>query len=116
MMCVCYWCYWGWPRAIREIYDACVSRAGESAMRWGPAHIVWEDENWDSAQWCLDTFDEWVRDWNGERYTVEQLSVVRESLECLVSVSDEFKHEPEGYDDENPEAFPPPLEWGCERR
>lgn len=133
----CYWCYWGWPKPIRDIYDDCVKRAGDSAMKYGPAHIVWADENWDSAKWCLDHFDEWVRDWNHEkhhagqlavdhkpvvrewslnRYTNEQLAVVRESLERLIDVPDQFKHEPEGYDDENPGDFPPPPSWECRPR
>ena len=21
---ICYWCYWGWPQPIREIFDDCV--------------------------------------------------------------------------------------------
>jgi len=117
---MCYWCYWGWPKPIRVIYDDCVQRAGESAMDYGPGHVVWADENWDEAQSCLIYFDEWVRDWNRDGdeicYTAEQLAVVRESLERLVLVPDEFKHEPEGYDEEHPNHYPPPASWECEVR
>jgi hypothetical protein len=85
-------------------------------MKYGPAHVVWADENWESAQYCLDYYDEWVRTWNHDRYTAKELAVVRESLNRLVAVPDEFKCEPEGYDDENPKDFPPPESWECEKR
>lgn len=119
---MCYWCYWGWPKPIRDIYDDCEQRAGESAMLYGPGHVVWADENWGSAWSCLDYFDQWVRLWNydrgKDRFTAEQLAVVRESLERLVAVPEEFKREPEGYDDENenPADYPPPASWKCEVR
>lgn len=116
-MGVCWHCYWGWPKPIWDIYKKAMVRLGELdedgfyAMHYGPAHIVWEDENFDSAQWCLDEFENWKRQWNDGRYLDAELEVVRKSLIELVAVPDEFKHEPEAYDDENPENYPPPEHW-----
>ncbi len=110
----CYWCCWGWPKPIRDIYDDCTLRIGdELGLLYGPGHVVWADENWDSAQSCLDHFDE-----NKSEYTDEDLAVIRESLERLVAVPDEFKVEPDGYNDNdsNPADFPPPEYWKCEHR
>ena len=109
----CYWCYYGWPRPIRDIFDQALGKLGgdDGPLHFGPAHIVWEDENFDSAQRCLDRFEEY-----GEHLTDQQREVVRWSLEQLLAVPDEFKREPEGYDGENPEDYPPPPEWECERR
>ena len=107
---MCYWCYWGWPKPIRDIYDDCVEVAGYDAMHYGPAHIVWADENWDRAQWCLDHFEEYTHG-----YSDAELAVVRESLERLVAVPDEFKDIPDEWDD-NPKDHPPPKHWECEQR
>jgi len=84
---------------------------GFYAMHYGPAHIVWEDENFDSAQGCLNDFENWKRQWNDDRYSDAELEVVRKSLIELIAVPYEFKHEPEEYDDENPENYPPPDDW-----
>jgi hypothetical protein len=113
-MGVCWWCYWGWPKEIRDIYDDAVQQLGmdDSALRWGPAHIVWEDENWDSAQWCLENFETYA---DRDQYSDDALSVVRESLKRLVALPNEFKHEPVGYDDENPKNYPPPSHWKMKR-
>ena len=63
-MSACWYCYWGWPRPIRDIYDAAAEEflGDETALLYGPAHVVWADEDWMLAQHCLDHFDEWVRD------------------------------------------------------
>ena len=110
---MCYWCHWGWPKPIRDIYDGCVARVGESPLLYGPAHIVWADENWESAQWCLDHFNEYKRD-----YTEDELKIVRESLEKLLVTPDEYKTEPGGYNEckHDPANFPPPRHWECECR
>jgi len=108
-MGICWWCHWGWPVEIRDIYESAVEKLDgfEDPLHWGPSHIVWEDENFDCAQYCLDNFEKNKRD-----YSDEQLSVVRESLELLLALPDEFKNEPEGYDeDSKPEDFPPPANW-----
>jgi len=109
----CWWCHWGWPKPIREIYDRAISALGgyDAPLHFGPSHVVWEDENWDSAQWCLDHFEEWRVNWNKGRYSDEELEVVRRSLVELAAVPEEFKREPDGYDDENPGCYPPPSHW-----
>jgi hypothetical protein len=112
----CYWCHWGWPRPIRDIYDDCVKKLGGNwlPLHCGPSHIVWEDENWTSAQWCLDHFDEY-----SDNRSEHELKVIRESLERLLEVPEEMKVEPSGYlEDENSIAadFPPPEHWECEKR
>jgi len=110
---ICYWCHWGWPKPIRDIYGQALAKLGgdDHWLHYGPGHIVWADENWDSAQWCLDHFDEYVRD-----MTEHEKAVVRESLELLLAVPDEYKSEPDDYDEENPQNFPPPAHWQCKPR
>ena len=116
-MGVCYWCHWGWPKPIRDIYDDCMTRVGESPLLYGPSHIVWADENWDSAQWCLDHCAEYENDYSAMSND-DVLAIVRESLERLLAVPHEFKVEPGGYDGDkhDPADFPPPKHWECERR
>lgn len=111
---ICYWCYWGWPKPIREIFDDCVELldGDDDPLRFGPAHVVWEDENWDLAQVCLDDFDEEASHFC---YSPDDLPIVRESLHRLLRVPDEFKREPEGYDGEHPENYPPPAHWECRK-
>lgn len=106
-MSYCYFCYHGWPPEIAAIYSEALAKLDghESPLHFGPAHIVWEDENFDSAQWCLDNFDEYTSD-----YTKEEMDVVRESLVQLAALPDSLKHPPPGFedDDENPDKYPPP--------
>lgn len=110
---MCYWCYWGWPKPIRDVYDRAVSALGgyTDPLHFGPSHVVWEDENWHSAQWCLDYIDEFKQYHNEGRFSDDELEIVRQSLINLIAVPDEFKSEPEGYDRENPKNFPPPAHW-----
>lgn len=105
-MGICWYCHWGWPKPIADIYDRYIGIAGESAMHYGPAHIVWDDENWDSAQWCLDHFEEHS---DGD-HTPKELAAVYASLKELVALpQDVIEAIPEGYDDEHPENYPPPA-------
>ena len=111
---MCYWCFWGWPKPIRDIYDDCAKRLGsELPLLYGPGHVVWSDENWRSAQACLDHFDEWQGG-----YSANDLPIIRESLERLIEVPDEYKTEPNGFDAarHDPADFPPPDHWRCEAR
>ena len=110
---VCWWCHWGWPKQIRDIYDNALAELGgdDSALKDGPAHVVWCDENFDFAEWCLSVFDEWVKKNNNGRFSDQQMDVVRQSLTELLSVPDCHKCEPEGYDGENPADYPPPQDW-----
>ena len=114
MMGVCWWCVWGWPKPIQDIYDKYKQELGDDvALLYGPAHIVWADENWDSVDWCLENFDTWVKDWNDNQYQTDELEIVRKSLLELKSLPDEFKEEPAGFDfdESDPNDFPPPDDW-----
>lgn len=112
-MSVCYWCHWGWPREIFEIYDRARTDLGgfTDPLEFGPAHIVWSDENWDSAQWCLDHFDEY----RGE-YEDADLEIVRRSLVELLALPEEMKVPPKDFAGDNPSASPPPDHWECVRK
>jgi len=107
-MGICWYCYWGWPKAVADIYlEALAALNGdETLLKFGPAHIVWSDENFDGAQWCLDHFDEYRR----EEYSDAEHEIVRESLRKLLLVPEELRDcVPHDYDDEHPENFPPPA-------
>lgn len=117
-MSTCWWCHWGWPKQISDIYKKALSQlTNDSSLNYGPAHVVWADENWDCVQWCLDNFDSWKSECNKGQFSDFDLEIVRQSLIELMAVPDEFKIEPIGYDDSdsdesgNPENFPPPLHW-----
>ena len=110
-MGICWYCHWGWPKAIKEIYAQAVEKLDghTSPLNFGPAHVVWEDENFDSAQWCIDNFDEYSKD-----LSENEKAVVRWSLEQLLLLPEKvINSTPEDYDDEHPENFPPPpeIEW-----
>lgn len=110
---MCYWCYWGWPKPIRDVYDKAVSALGgyTDPLHFGPAHVVWDDECWGHANWCLDWFDESKQNRSRGRFSDDELEVVRQSLIDLIVVPDEFKYVPKYYDFEHPENFPPPAHW-----
>ena len=102
----CWYCYWGWPSQVAEIYDRWLDVAGERAMQYGPAHIVWSEENFERehVQWCLDHFQEYTG-----YHAEEELAAVRRSLEELLALPDDvLSPEPDAYDGEDPEAFHPP--------
>lgn len=106
-MC-CWFCYWGWPKPIADIYDRAIAIAGESAMHYGPAHVVWEDENFDCAEACLADFEKHSDD----RLTPEALMAVRKSLEELAALPVELRSWPEAYeldDNGSPADYPPPA-------
>ena len=117
----CWYCHWGWPKPIMDIYDKALAALrdlpdigdGEIALLYGPAHIVWEDENFQSAQWCLDNFDEYRGN-----HSDAAMAIVRTSLKELLLVDKEFKSEPDAYFDASaddseadPHDYPPPSHW-----
>lgn len=71
------------PEGAWEIYERALDdlAGNPSPLLFGPAHIVWEDHNWDSVQWCLDHFDEY-----SDGFENWELDVVRESLEELAEL------------------------------
>lgn len=104
-MGICWFCHWGWPKPIADIYIRALHDLGgdDRPLHFGPAHVVWEDENFDSAEWCLENFEEYAGG-----FSEKDLVVVRRSLEELTRLPLSIRREPEGYDDEHPEMFPPP--------
>jgi len=107
---MCWYCYWGWPKQIVEIYrKALVSLGGcESPLHYGPAHIVWEDENFASANRCIEFID--TGKYCGD-FSKEDLAIVRQSLVELAALPEEIRNaEPDDYDGEHPENFPPPKD------
>ena len=73
-----------WPSEIKAVFERAVARLDGDMMPllYGPAHIVWEDENFDHAQWCLTHFDQ------GD-LTAFEADVVRDSLVELVALTPE---------------------------
>jgi len=107
-MGICWYCYWGWAKPVAEIYLEAVKKlsGNHRPLIFGPSHIVWEDENFDAVQRCLDNFDHWKGD-----FTDSDLEVVRWSLEELNKIPlDERDIIPEDYDEEHPELYPPKVE------
>lgn len=112
-MSVCWYCYWGWAKPVAEIYQESLKRLDGNSfpLLYGPAHVVWEDENFDLAELCLRTFES-----QGNGYTDSQLDIVRWSLEQLIKLPPEDRCiEPSDYDGEHPEMYPPTVEVGKAR-
>lgn len=104
-MSVCWYCYWGWAKPVAEIYKISVEMLGgdDSPLHYGPSHIVWADENWGSAEWCLKHFDEYKGD-----ILAEDLRTIKWSLEELAKLPMEVREiVPDDYDDMHPENYPP---------
>jgi hypothetical protein len=98
-----------------DIYQRFAPIAGEAAMHYGAAHVVWDDENFDRAtvQTCLDRFDAWKR----ADATDAENEAVRQSLLALLALSDaELSPEPSDYDGENPKHYPPRVEMAHHER
>lgn len=105
-MGICWDCYWGWPKPVADIYDKALATLEryESPLHFGPAHVVWEDENFDLAESCLKDFEEWKGD-----YSEKDLAIVRQSLMELAKLPLNVRCVcPDDYDDEHPELFSPP--------
>lgn len=107
----CWWCTWGWPKQIAEIYlEALDKLDGHSLLLlYGPAHVVWGDENWDCAESCLDNMK--IKRWVYDDLSDYEWEIIKESLEKLVLVSDEYKESPIMPNGSDPKDFPPPKEW-----
>ena len=102
----CWSCYWGWPKPVADIYARAVEKLDGywDPLHFGPAHLVWSDENFDGAEWCLKHFDEFKGDCNEA-----ELEIVKQSLEELSQIPIDIRCvEPPDYDSKHPENFPPP--------
>jgi hypothetical protein len=102
----CWYCYWGWPKKVADIYKKALDALGgnTSPLHFGPAHVVWADENFNSAESCLENFDKY-----SDNFDKWEMDIVRRSLEELAMIPlEERDIWPDEYDGANPELFPPP--------
>jgi len=68
----------------KPIFLQAAEKLGEGyslPLEFGPAHVVWNDYNFGSAEWCLENFPE-----AHDNATAEQLAIVKWSLEELVKI------------------------------
>jgi hypothetical protein len=95
------------PRNLRPLRRHC--RRNGDGVRPGTHRLVgWSDENFgrETVQWCLDNFDDYRHD-----YSDEELAAVKASLVDLLALDDAIRDpEPDDYDDEHPENYPPAVE------
>ena len=108
-MSICWYCYWGWPRPVADIYQDALNalRNDHTPLHFGPAHVVWEDENFDTAAIasCLASFEQCQWD-----YTETELAIIRTSLLAMAALPSAVRDMcPDDYDGEHPEQFPPPV-------
>lgn len=77
--------------------------------RIGAAHIVWDDDNFgrEHVQWCLDEFEQYKQK---DASDAENEAVRQSLIELLALTDDVLDPEPEDYDGEHPEMFPPTVE------
>ena len=104
-MGICWYCHWGWSKPVADIYLKALGKLDgyESPLHSGPAHVVWDDENFGCAQACLDGFDKYT-----DGYTKEEMDIVKESLIELAQLPESaYEVIPDDYDDEHPELYPP---------
>lgn len=54
-MSICWYCHWGWAKPVADIYEKAVDLldGDSSPLEFGPAHVVWSDENFEMAEECL---------------------------------------------------------------
>ena len=105
-MGICWYCHWGWPEQVAEIYRLGVERSSYVSMHYGPGHVVWDDENFETVH--INWFIENAQGNRGDLSDGE-LAVVIESLTALLAVPEDIRCcEPADYDEENPDNYPPP--------
>lgn len=116
----CWYCYYGWPKAIYDIYKSAKNELlelgyGAGILHYSFSHIVWEDENFDkySINYCISIVDKTNAYWNDGRYSELEKLIALSSLVNLLSLPDEYFdlddewQEAEGDDIEN---YPPPID------
>jgi len=104
-MPICWYCHWGWPKPVAEIYKQALEKLNgyDSPLIFGPSHLVWADENFNYAEQCLEYCDRYTGDYDAE------LAIIRWSLEELIKLPVDLRCvKPEEYDGEHPELYPPP--------
>ena len=107
-MSTCWYCHWGWAVEVADIYDRYVEEFGADAMRDGPAHIIWADENFE-AYHVEESFVAAREMVSVESfYSVKEIEAAVGSLRELVELGEAvYNIEPEEYGGEHPEYFPP---------
>lgn len=129
-MGICWYCYWGWPEQVAEIYRKFSARVSDpcSVLDYGPGHIVWADENFETEhiEWCIANGAEWrEHKWDakwpnpheGLLLSDEDFELAIQSLKELLEVPEKVRCcVPADYDDENPAKFPPTIEMMSKRR
>lgn len=112
---VCWYCHYGWPEAVVAIYYAHVERAGEDAMHYGAAHVVWDDENFDraSVQRCVERCEK-----ESDTFTPAEVAAVRDSLVALLALPEAVRVPRPDYDctQHDAEDYPPPDDLPMTRR
>lgn len=111
-MASCWYCHWGWPKPVHDIYVKYRALLGDDyeALEEGPAHIVWGDENFEdfAIYHCLSLCKNPSRSQHFG-YSGAVLPLVTASLEELLTIPEEQRCiVPEGYDGVDPSQFPPP--------
>lgn len=145
-MMYCWYCHWGWPKPVADIYDSAMETIekfggdAQGAMHFGPAHCTWEDENFDTAETELSHFDDYITRWNTDygsdfhatptqRFSAGELVIVRWSLVELCKLPMELREPPQAFIDAEeaaekdsnldpplPADYPPPREWEVRKR
>jgi hypothetical protein len=111
---ICWYCYWGWARPVKEIYERAVEELGDSVVDYGPGHIVFADENFENhnIEFCLNECDA-NRDSYRDRMSDAEIDRLRAYLVELRQVPEEVRCcAPEEYwkDADHPERYPPTIE------
>ena len=107
-MAVCWYCHWGWAEPVADIWDEALKRVDydDLTLQYGPAHVVWADENWDSAEWCLRHFE-----WDYPDRTRNELYATYWSLLALAALPMNVREIAPRCDEawEHPELYPPTV-------
>ena len=93
---ICWYCYWGWPKQVADIYD----EYGADGLDYGPGHAVWADENFETSS--INIAIKYCNQGEGDeqdRDALIKLLYIPEEIRCCC---------PEEYDNEHPENYPPP--------
>ena len=106
-MGICWYCTWGWSEQSVNIYKKYLDLldGDDSVLHFGPGHIVWSDENFETEhiEFCLK--EKWD---NNKNFTEQQWNIALESLKELLAIPEDIRCCcPEDYDDENPLDYPP---------
>lgn len=110
---MCYFCAWGVPPKVKEIYDRAVRDLdsidgvdGDSAMRYGPGHIVWDDFNLERehVEYCISVCDDKSRHYGMRE---DAVAIVRRSLVELLELPDGTIPEVTESMNDNAEDHPP---------